>query len=78
MVMVKPAYTDIIRDARNMSKVPVVAMQVSGEFAVIHAAAQAGVVDVKEMAFETTEGISRAGADVIISYFTPDFLDWLG
>lgn len=77
MLMVKPAYNDIIRDARNMANVPIVAMQVSGEYAIIQAAAQAGVVDLKELAFESTEGIFRAGADVVVSYFTPHFLDWL-
>lgn len=77
MLMVKPAYNDIIRDARNMANVPIVAMQVSGEYALIQAGAQAGVVGLREMAFESTEGIFRAGADAIVSYFTPHFLDWL-
>ncbi|KAJ6779388.1 hypothetical protein PWT90_03943 [Aphanocladium album] len=77
MIMVKPAYTDIIRDARSMADVPIVAMQVSGEYAVIQAAAQAGVVDLKQLAVESVQGIFRAGADVVISYFTPHFLDWL-
>jgi len=53
------------------------AYQVSGEFAMIHAAAKAGVFDLKAMAFESTEGILRAGATIIISYFVPEFLDWL-
>ncbi|KAJ2966613.1 hypothetical protein NQ176_g10064 [Zarea fungicola] len=77
MLMVKPAYCDIIRDARNMANVPIVAMQVSGEYALIQAGAQAGVVGLREMAFESTEGIFRADADVVVSYFTPYFLDWL-
>ena len=78
MVMVKPAYADIISDARGVANVPVVAMQVSGEFAMLHAAAGAGVFDLRAAAFETTEIIVRAGADAILSYFTPEFLDWLG
>ncbi|KAF9883355.1 hypothetical protein FE257_003571 [Aspergillus nanangensis] len=77
MIIVKPAYADIISDAKNIVNVPVVAMQVSGEFAMLHAAASAGVFDLKTMAMETTEVIVRAGSDAIISYFTPEFLDWL-
>ena len=56
---------------------PIAAYQLSGEFAMIHAAAKAGVFDLKEMALESTQGILRAGAGIVISYFTPDFLDWL-
>ncbi|KAK4463993.1 putative delta-aminolevulinic acid dehydratase [Cladorrhinum samala] len=80
IIMVKPAsqYLDIISDAKNIGQnLPIAAYQVSGEFAMIHAAAKAGVFDLKAMAFESTEGILRAGATIIISYFTPEFLDWL-
>ncbi|PLN76742.1 delta-aminolevulinic acid dehydratase [Aspergillus taichungensis] len=77
MLMVKPAYPDILSDAKEVSTVPVVAMQVSGEFAMIHAAAAAGVFALKDMAMESTEIIVRSGADAILSYFTPEFLDWL-
>ncbi|KAL4875685.1 tetrapyrrole biosynthesis, porphobilinogen synthase [Aspergillus karnatakaensis] len=77
MIIVKPAYADIISDAKGIAKVPVVAMQVSGEFAMLHAAAKAGVFDLKTMVFEATEVIVRAGADAILSYFTPEFLEWL-
>ncbi|KAI0193240.1 delta-aminolevulinic acid dehydratase [Xylaria flabelliformis] len=77
MIMIKPAYPDIISDGKQLSNVPVIAMQVSGEFAMVHAAAAAGVFDLKAGAFETTEIIVRAGADAILSYFTPEFLDWL-
>ncbi|KAL6715047.1 Aminolevulinate dehydratase [Lecanora helva] len=80
IIMVKPAssYLDIISDAKDIGKdMPVAAYQVSGEFAMIHAAAKAGVFDLKTMAFESTEGILRAGATIIVSYFTPQFLDWL-
>ncbi|CCU79455.1 unnamed protein product [Blumeria hordei] len=80
IIMVKPAsqYLDIISDAKYIGKnMPVAAYQVSGEFAMIHAAAKAGVFDLKTMAFEATEGILRAGATIVVSYFTPDFLDWL-
>jgi len=80
IIMVKPAssYLDIISDAKEIGKdMPVAAYQVSGEFAMIHAAAKAGVFDLKTMAFESTEGILRAGATIVVSYFTPQFLDWL-
>lgn len=80
IIMVKPAsaYLDIISDAKEIGKdMPIAAYQVSGEFAMIHAGAKAGVFDLKTMAFESTEGILRAGAGIVVSYFTPDFLDWL-
>jgi porphobilinogen synthase len=80
IIMVKPAgqYLDIISDAKELGKdLPIAAYQVSGEFAMIQAAAKAGVFDLKAMAFESTEGILRAGATIIVSYFTPEFLDWL-
>ncbi|KAG2119641.1 uncharacterized protein F5147DRAFT_665009 [Suillus discolor] len=80
IIMVKPAlpYLDIISDATQLaSDHPIACYQVSGEFAMIHAGAAAGVYDLKTMAFETTESMVRAGATLILSYFTPDFLDWL-
>ena len=80
IIMVKPAssYLDIISDAKEIAKdMPIAAYQVSGEYAMIHAGAKAGVFDLKAMAFESTEGILRAGAGIVVSYFTPEFLDWL-
>lgn len=80
IIMVKPAsaYLDIISDAAEIAKdLPIAAYQVSGEYAMIHAGAKAGVFDLKTMAFESTEGILRAGARIVVSYFTPEFLDWL-
>ncbi|PHH64109.1 hypothetical protein CDD81_4984 [Ophiocordyceps australis] len=80
IIMVKPAsqYLDIISDAKELGKdLPIAAYQVSGEYAMIHAGAKAGVFDLKTMAFESTEGILRAGATIVVSYFTPQFLDWL-
>ncbi|KAI9928493.1 Aminolevulinate dehydratase [Aspergillus wentii] len=68
IIMVKPAssYLDIIRDARELAKdIPIAAYQVSGEYAMIHAGAKAGVFDLKSMAFESTEGILRAGAGIV-------------
>lgn len=80
IIMVKPAsqYLDIISDAKEIGKdMPIAAYQVSGEYAMIHAAAAAGVFGLRQMAEEATQGILRAGASIVVSYFTPEFLDWL-
>jgi len=78
--MVKPAlpYLDILADAQRMAPShPLACYQVSGEYAMVVAGANAGVYDLKAMAFETSESMVRAGATLILSYFTPQFLDWL-
>lgn len=80
IIMVKPAlpYLDVISDASELAPDhPVACYQVSGEYAMVVAGANAGVYDLKAMAFETTESMVRAGATLILSYFTPQFLDWL-
>ena len=80
IIMIKPAssYLDIISDAKGLGEGrPVAAYQVSGEYSMIHAGASAGVFDLKSMVIENTEGILRAGATIIVSYFTPELLDWL-
>ncbi len=79
MVMVKPAatYLDIVHQVRQACDVPVVAYHVSGEYAMLHAAAQRGWVDLKAAALETTWAIRRAGADLIVTYFAPDLVEWL-
>jgi len=71
MVMVKPAmaYLDVIARVRAMSEVPVVAYQVSGEYAMIEAAARNGWIDRDRILMESLVAIKRAGADLIISYF---------
>lgn len=79
-IIVKPStfYLDIMRDASEIcSDVPVCAYHVSGEYSMLHAAAEKGVVDLKTIAFESHMGFLRAGARLIISYFTPEFLEWL-
>lgn len=79
-LMVKPAlpYLDIMSEARELApNHPLACYQVSGEFSMLHAGAQAGVYDLKAMAFETVEGFLRAGCTLVLTYFTPDFLDWL-
>ena len=75
MVMVKPAlpYLDIIREVRNISNLPVVAYNVSGEYAMIKAAAQKGWIDGEKAMDEMLLSIKRAGADIIITYFAKEF-----
>ena len=79
LVMVKPAgpYLDVIRQVRDAVRVPVVAYQVSGEFSLIKAAAARGWIDERAAVLETLTGIRRAGADLIISYFAPEVVQWL-
>jgi porphobilinogen synthase len=78
-LMVKPAlaYLDIIREVRNRYDLPLAAYQVSGEFAMIHAAAQNGWIDLERVALETLTSIKRAGADMILTYFAKDAAIWL-
>ncbi len=70
-VMVKPAMPnlDLIRDAAEAFHVPIAAYQVSGEFAMLHAAAAAGALDLEATAYESLVGIRRAGAQWILTYF---------
>jgi delta-aminolevulinic acid dehydratase/porphobilinogen synthase len=70
-------YLDILSEARRelCPDLPLACYQVSGEFAMIHAGAKAGVYELRRMAEETAESMVRAGATIILSYFTPDFLD---
>ena len=74
MIMVKPGlpYLDIIRLVRDRVDVPIVAYQVSGEFAMLHAAADRGWLDLERARFETLISLRRAGADMIITYFAKD------
>ena len=70
ILMVKPAlaYLDIIRDLREATRLPICAYNVSGEYALLKAAAIAGVIDYERVMMETLIGFKRAGADLIISY----------
>lgn len=74
MVMIKPAmsYLDIIREVKNISTVPVTAYQVSGEYAMITAAAQNGWLDLESSMMESLLSIKRAGADLISTYFAKE------
>jgi porphobilinogen synthase len=79
MVMVKPAlsYLDVIRRVADMVHVPVAAYQVSGEFAMIEAAAANGWLDRDKAIMETLTSIRRAGASVILSYWATEVSGWL-
>jgi porphobilinogen synthase len=74
IIMVKPAlaYLDIIRRLRDSSHLPVAAYNVSGEYAMIKAAAKQGWIDEKSLILETLTSMKRAGADLILTYFALD------
>ncbi len=74
IVMVKPAgpYLDLVRRVKDETGYPLAAYQVSGEFAMIHAAADRGWIDRERAMMESLVGIRRAGADMIITYFAVD------
>jgi porphobilinogen synthase len=78
-IMIKPAlpYLDVIRAAREAFDVPIGAYNVSGEYAMVKAAARAGWLDERQAALESLTAIKRAGADLIISYWTKDLPEWL-
>ena len=79
IVMVKPAlpYLDILRRVRETTDLPVAAYNVSGEYAMVKAAAQNGWLDERRAVLEALTGIKRAGADIIITYHAPDVARWL-
>lgn len=78
-LIVKPAlsYLDIVRDVRNNFTLPIVAYNVSGEYAMVKAAAQNGWIEEKPIVMETLLGMKRAGADMIITYHSKDVARWL-
>ncbi|GAA5987475.1 hypothetical protein JCM11641_003841 [Rhodosporidiobolus odoratus] len=79
-LMVKPAlpYLDIMREAKDLAPgIPLACYQVSGEFAMIHAGAEKGIYELRAMAVETMEGFLRAGCTLVLTYFTPQMLDWI-
>lgn len=79
IIMIKPAmsYLDVIRWSRDRFDVPIAAYNVSGEFAMIKAAAEKGWIDERNAAMELLTSIKRAGADIIITYFAIDACKWL-
>ena len=79
MVMVKPAlaYLDVIRRAKDRTRFPIAAYHVTGEYAMVKAAAQNGWIDDAPSVLELLTSISRAGADLILTYHAKDAADWL-
>jgi porphobilinogen synthase len=77
--MVKPAlpYLDVIRRVKEATMLPVAAYNVSGEYAMIKAAAAAGYLDERAAVLEALTGIRRAGADIVITYHAKDVAHWL-
>ena len=78
-VMVKPAgaYLDVVRAVADAVDVPVAAYQVSGEYAMVEAAAERGWIDRRRIVLETLTGIRRAGADVVLTYWAAEVAGWL-
>ena len=79
VIMVKPAlpYLDVIRAARDRFDLPLAAYNVSGEYAMVRAAAVQGWLEERQAALESLTAIKRAGADIIVSYWTKDLTSWL-
>jgi len=79
VVMVKPAlpYLDVIRRVREATDLPVAAYNVSGEYAMVKAAAAQGLLDERAAVLEALTGIRRAGADIVITYHAKDVARWL-
>ena len=79
IIMVKPAlaYLDVIRQVRDTFNCPIAAYNVSGEYAMVKAAAQRGWLDEKQIVMEILTAIKRAGADIILTYHAKDVSRWL-
>ena len=79
IIMVKPAlaYLDIVREVRDAIDRPVAVYNVSGEYAMVKAAAANGWIDEERIVLETLTGMKRAGADIIITYHAIDAAKWL-
>jgi porphobilinogen synthase len=79
IIMVKPAlsYLDIIRQAKDRCDFPIAAYSVSGEYAMVKAAAKMGLINEKQIALEMLISMKRAGADIIITYYALQAAKWL-
>ena len=79
VLMIKPAlpYLDVIRAARERFDLPLAAYNVSGEYAMVKAAAAKGFLDERQAAIESLTAIKRAGADLVLSYWTKELASWL-
>ena len=78
LVMVKPAlaYLDVVRAVRERTTLPLVAYNVSGEYAMVKAAAARGWIDERRVVLKALRGMRRAGADAIITYHAKDAARW--
>ena len=78
-LIVKPtlSYLDIVREVKNEFNLPVVGYNVSGEYAMVKAAAQNGWIEEKALVLEMLTSMKRAGADLIITYFAKDAAKWI-
>jgi porphobilinogen synthase len=79
ILMVKPAfsYLDVISKIRSSFSLPLAAYSVSGEYAMIKAAAREGLIDEAGIACESAVGVFRAGADILITYYAPQLAEWI-
>ena len=79
IVMVKPAlaYLDVIYRVKKTFGMPTAAYNVSGEYAMIKAAAERNLIDEKAIVYETLLSIKRAGADLILTYFAKEVAGWI-
>jgi porphobilinogen synthase len=79
IIMVKPAlpYLDVISRAKEITKLPIAAYNVSGEYSMVKAAAANGWIDERRVVLESVTGIFRAGADIVITYHARDLAKWL-
>jgi porphobilinogen synthase len=79
IIMIKPAlaYLDVIRQVRDAFNYPLAAYNVSGEYAMVKAAAQRGWIDERRVILETLTAIKRAGAEIILTYHAKEFARWL-
>jgi porphobilinogen synthase len=77
-LLVKPAlpYLDVVRAVRDRFDLPLAAYNVSGEYAMVKAAAAAGDLDERAAAVESLTAIRRAGADIVITYWAKEFASW--
>ncbi len=79
IMMVKPGlpYLDVIRQLRDFSPLPIAAYHVSGEYAMLKAAAERGWLDEREAVLEALTCLRRAGADLVLTYYATDAARWL-
>ena len=79
MLIVKPAlpYLDIVRRIKDETGLPLAVYNVSGEYAMVKAAAERGWIDERRVALESLTSIRRAGADMVITYWARDVVKWL-